>query len=65
MPQFQPLNLSLAAGTKPLPMVAVGMLHLYVNDLMNSLVLPVSCTDPRGLPEKIFGVMSNGEHTNP
>ncbi|KAM5520315.1 carbonic anhydrase [Fusarium oxysporum f. sp. phaseoli] len=42
VPQFQPLNLSLAAGTKPLPMVAV-----------------VSCTDPRGLPEKIFGVTSN------
>ncbi|KAJ0146730.1 hypothetical protein HZ326_10583 [Fusarium oxysporum f. sp. albedinis] len=42
VPQFQPLNLSLAAGTKPLPMVAV-----------------ISCTDPRGLPEKIFGVTSN------
>ncbi|KAM5362905.1 hypothetical protein ACJA88_013821 [Fusarium oxysporum] len=42
VPQFQPLNLSLAAGTKPLPMVAV-----------------ISCTDPRGLPEKIFDVTSN------
>ncbi|EGU75073.1 hypothetical protein HZS61_007179 [Fusarium oxysporum f. sp. conglutinans] len=48
VPQFQPLNLSLAAGTKPLPMVAVdcGFSHMTQSNIHADLQCRFPEADP-------------------
>ncbi|WJG37226.1 uncharacterized protein FOBCDRAFT_245654 [Fusarium oxysporum Fo47] len=48
VPQFQPLNLSLAAGTKPLPMVAVncGFSHMTQSNIHADLQRRFPEADP-------------------
>ncbi|EXM16627.1 hypothetical protein FOTG_15058 [Fusarium oxysporum f. sp. vasinfectum 25433] len=65
VPQFQPLNLSLAAGTKPLPMVAVdcGFSHMTQSNIHADLQRRFPEADPAYIDSLPFHTIDSLEQS--
>ncbi|TVY60522.1 hypothetical protein Focb16_v003227 [Fusarium oxysporum f. sp. cubense] len=65
VPQFQPLNLSLAAGTKPLPMVAVdcGFSHMTQSNIHADLQRRFPEADPAYIDSLPFRTIDSLEQS--